>query len=481
MAEPRKMTPRTKKVLVWSGMGAAGVAAFFLMNMQADKAEPLREPEQTGLLGSADTRAAGLEGLSQRVQELENELAQRTDPQVLGQLRDLSGKAETLERKVSTQNQQIQSLQRDLRAARDALAAGSPGEGSSAGPVGSSAASTPDGPSTSDAEPARNPGTTGRPSTPESRAALREELARGLNLASEEVYARPVETLYAAPPMVTTSAPVAPQIVSHAPPQPAPLPQAPVQIAARQKAAQEAEEWAEPSDSMERIPDLRVAAGSVLSAYLLTGLDAPTGSRADSNPIPVLMRIKIEARMPNYAHADVMDCHLIGAAYGDLASERVNIRGEKVSCTLDNGQVFDGQTKFFVTGEDGKNGIRGRLVNRSGKMLARTAYASIAQGVTGVLAGKTGGTTVNLGTGGTPADAAGASLGGLFGQNAGATAGQGFQRLGDYYMELAEQTFPVIEIANGRWVDVVLTDTMEVKFLRGSAYAAPGSSGVVYK
>ena len=48
-------------------------------------------------------------------------------------------------------------------------------------------------------------------------------------------------------------------------------------------------------------------------------------------------------------------------------------------------------------------------------------------------------------------------------------------------MNLAEQTFPVIEISNGRWVDVVLTDTMEVKFLRGSPYAAAGSMGVALK
>lgn len=488
MADPKsKMSPRTKKALVYGGMGAAAIGAVFIMTAQTPKVEPLRQPEQTGLLGGADTRTAGLEGLSRRLQEVEAQVDQRTDPVTTQQLNELATTASRLQATLERQDAMIVDLQKQLADAKAAPVAPPLTAGASS-PASEAATLVPEGAEGSKtaavmAEAAgaqANLGTTGVPSTPESRAEFRRRLADGMNLAGEETYAQPVETLYATSPVVASNSMVAPKIVSHEPVRPPPVIPAAAPPAA--PVAEPAEIAAEPEDPMELVPDLRIAAGSVMSAFLLTGLDAPTGSKADANPIPVLMRIKLEARMPNYAYADVMDCHLIGAAYGDLASERVNIRGEKVSCTLHNGQVFDGSTKFFVTGEDGKNGIRGRLVNRSGKMLARTAYASIAQGLTGVLASKTGGTTVNLGgAGGTAGTGENVSLGSAFGTSAASTAGQGFQRLGDYYMDLAEQTFPVIEISNGRWVDVVLTDTMEVKFLRGSPYAAAGSMGVALK
>ena len=55
MANPKsKLSPRVKKGLVYGGMGAAAVGAFFLMTAQAPKVEPRREPEQTGLLGGAE-------------------------------------------------------------------------------------------------------------------------------------------------------------------------------------------------------------------------------------------------------------------------------------------------------------------------------------------------------------------------------------------------------------------------------------------
>lgn len=189
-----------------------------------------------------------------------------------------------------------------------------------------------------------------------------------------------------------------------------------------------------------------------MTAMLLTGLDAPTGARAQSQPVPVLMRIKKEAVMPNYAWADVKECHLLGSAYGDLASERVNIRGETVSCVLADNSAVDGKVKFFVTGEDGKNGVRGTLVSRSGRVLASAAGAALAQGLLSSLQDQSA-ESVFLG---------GGSGGGESGAISGASAG--FDLLTEYYLDLAEQTFPVIEISNGRWVDVVLTEMLTVKF-----------------
>lgn len=199
------------------------------------------------------------------------------------------------------------------------------------------------------------------------------------------------------------------------------------------------------------IPDLTIPAGSVLTAMLLTGLDAPTGARAQSQPVPVLMRIKKDAIMPNFAWADVKECHLLGSAYGELSSERVNIRGETVSCILADNSAVEGSVKFFVTGEDGKNGVRGTLVSRSGRVLASATGAALAQGILSSMQSQS---------------AESVFLGGSTGSEGGAISGatEGLDLLTEYYLDLAEQTFPVIEIPNGRWVDVVLTEMLTVKF-----------------
>lgn len=203
-------------------------------------------------------------------------------------------------------------------------------------------------------------------------------------------------------------------------------------------------------DRLANIPDVQVPAGSILSAMMITGLDAPTGTRATQEPVPVLMRIKPEAILPNYALADVRDCHLLGSAYGDLGSERVNIRGETVSCVLRDNTAVEGKVKFFVAGDDGKNGIKGHLVARSGRMLAAAAGAALTQGLMGALQNSTSSTDSLVISGGASSAVSGAS--------------KGFDLLTEYYIDLAEQTFPVIEVPNGRWVDVVLTEMLTIKW-----------------
>ncbi|PZQ48810.1 MAG: hypothetical protein DI556_13425 [Rhodovulum sulfidophilum] len=199
-----------------------------------------------------------------------------------------------------------------------------------------------------------------------------------------------------------------------------------------------------------KIPPLRIPPGSIITTFLLTGVDAPTGVQASGQPMPVLMRIKREAIMPNNAYADVVDCFLLGGAYGDLASERVIIRGETASCTLWDGSIFDGAAKFYAAGEDGKLGIHGNLVSRSGQAIANAAKAGFAQGITQAIGNSAIGDSASVGT---------VLSGGALGASSSA-----FDKIAEYYIDLAEQAHPVIEVANGRWVDVVLTETLEVSF-----------------
>ena len=68
---------------------------------------------------------------------------------------------------------------------------------------------------------------------------------------------------------------------------------------------------------------------------------------------------------------DIARCHVTGAGYGQLASERAHVRLERIACVLRSGDVIDTKIKGYVAGEDGKTGIRGRLVSKQGKILSR--------------------------------------------------------------------------------------------------------------
>lgn len=76
---------------------------------------------------------------------------------------------------------------------------------------------------------------------------------------------------------------------------------------------------------------------SILSGTLLTGMDAPTGRSAQSNPLPALLRLKHEAILPNHHRLDIRECFLVAAGYGDLSAERAYLRGETISCTGSTG------------------------------------------------------------------------------------------------------------------------------------------------
>lgn len=192
--------------------------------------------------------------------------------------------------------------------------------------------------------------------------------------------------------------------------------------------------------------------GSFTRALLLGGLDAPTGGQSQQNPQPVLLKLMDHAMLPNRFRAQVKECFVVGAGYGDVSAERAYIRTESLSCVTRLGQAIDVPLKGYVAGEDGKAGMRGRLVSKQGQILANALLAGVASGIGSAF--QQNATTVSvspLGTTGT-VDANKQLQAGL-----GSGVGKALDRLAQYYITLAEKVFPVIEIDAGRSVDVVLT------------------------
>lgn len=195
-----------------------------------------------------------------------------------------------------------------------------------------------------------------------------------------------------------------------------------------------------------------IPSGSFMRAALLGGLDAPTGGQAQNNPWPVLLRVQDNAFLPNRYRARVKECFLLGSGYGDISSERAYLRLESLSCVLNNGEVVDTPAKGYVVGEDGKAGMRGRLVSKQGQVLANALMTGIVAGIgQGFQQSATTYSTSALGTVGT------VETGKQFQAGVGAGVGKALDRLSQYYITLAEKMFPIIEVDAGRVVDVVLT------------------------
>lgn len=192
--------------------------------------------------------------------------------------------------------------------------------------------------------------------------------------------------------------------------------------------------------------------GAFAQAVLLGGLDAPTGGQAQHNPQPVLLRLTNNAILPNQFRARIKECFVVGAGFGDVSSERAYIRTESLSCVTRDGTAIDVPIKGYIAGEDGKAGMRGRLVSKQGQILANALLAGIAGGIgTAFQQSATSYSLSPLGSTSTvnPGKQLEAGLG--------TGVGRALDRLAQYYISLAEKVFPVIEIDAGRTVDVVLT------------------------
>lgn len=205
-------------------------------------------------------------------------------------------------------------------------------------------------------------------------------------------------------------------------------------------------------------------AGSILTGTLITGADFPTGSKSRDNPTPVLIRLQKTAILPNLFRSDVRECFLLASGHGDLSTERANLRSEMISCVRSDGSMIQSKLNGYVAGEDGKAGMRGRLVSKTGTMIARTMVAGFLSGMAQAfdydpveVLSTTASNNVQYQSKWS-ADAAKSGLA------TGLT--KSLDRVADFYMNLADQMTPVVEIGAGRQVDVVVISKTDLTAIR---------------
>ena len=195
-----------------------------------------------------------------------------------------------------------------------------------------------------------------------------------------------------------------------------------------------------------------------MEATLLSGLDAPAVSKGEAHPVPVLLRIKAPAVLPNLVRANLKGCFIIAEGLGNLASERADLRLVSLSCIDRKGRaVIDQKVKGFIVDTDGKIGLRGRVVSKMGSVLARAFLARFVSGAGNILSSQSYSiTTSPSGTLSTikPGEAAQAGLG--------MGVQQASSELMRFYLELARQSIPVVEVLPTRNVTAVISEGVEL-------------------
>jgi conjugal transfer pilus assembly protein TraB len=199
---------------------------------------------------------------------------------------------------------------------------------------------------------------------------------------------------------------------------------------------------------------------SMAQAKVVVGVDAATNVRSQGDPLPVLLRITGPARSVfsdgKLLRTRVQGCMVNGAAYGDLSSEKVYVKLQRMTCPQPGGRYAVSEVKGFIS-FGGKVGLRGRVVSREGGLIGQAFLAGLAGGFGRGFTANTNsifqGANVSV-DGKRDQLSTGDILKGGVGEGV-STAGD---TVSNYLIERAEQYQPVIEMPTGADVEVVFLD-----------------------
>jgi conjugal transfer pilus assembly protein TraB len=189
---------------------------------------------------------------------------------------------------------------------------------------------------------------------------------------------------------------------------------------------------------------------SFVAANNLNGALAPTGGAAQKSPVPMVFRITDHAVLPNHVRGRIKDCFAQAAAHGELGAERVHVRLTRFSCVEKSGRTIDLAVKGYVVGEDGIEGMAGTVITKQGQAIANALLAGVASGIGRGFQSSATETSVSA-LGRVDSTKSGHEF--QYGLAQGASTA--LDRLAKYYLDLADQMHPVIEVGALRKVTLV--------------------------
>lgn len=198
---------------------------------------------------------------------------------------------------------------------------------------------------------------------------------------------------------------------------------------------------------------------SFMGATLLSGMDAPTSGEGKGSPVPVLIRIRDLAVLPNKVKANLKGCFAMAEGIGSLSDERAHIRLLSISCLAKDGKsVVDNKVKGFVVDVDGKNGLSGKVVQKMGSLIARSLLAGFFEGI-GQGLKQASQTTLMTASGSLSTMDSGELVQGAAGYGIAQAAGD----VRKFYLDMAKQIFPVIEIPGSKDITLVISEGVDLE------------------
>jgi conjugal transfer pilus assembly protein TraB len=204
---------------------------------------------------------------------------------------------------------------------------------------------------------------------------------------------------------------------------------------------------------------------SFASARVIVGVDAAAGVNSQTDPLPVVLRVTGPARSVlqngKLLTTKIQGCLINGAARGELSSEKVYVKLQKMTCPQPGGRYAVSEVKGFIA-FGGKTGVRGRVVSREGSLVSQAFIAGLVGGI-----GKGFAANSNSFLQGSNVQVNGKRQQLGMGDIAQGGIGNGVGEAGDmvskYLIERAEQYQPVIEMPTGVDVEIVFLEGVYVR------------------
>ena len=230
-------------------------------------------------------------------------------------------------------------------------------------------------------------------------------------------------------------------------------------------------------DSREFVPP-----NSYVEAKVLVGVDMTTGVGGQSDPKPVLFRITDDAigvgMTGRFQRSNLKGCLVNGAAYGELSSEKVYIKLQRITCPVGDTEFMTAQVEGFAV-HMGKAGVRGPVVSREGSLTSKALVAGLFQGLGQSLQQNVQREQQAIGT-----SASGQSLlantplttSQIEQASVGSGVANASNTLAEYLIKRAEQYQPVIEMQTGIQVELVFETGFKFKASIGVPTAPAGAA-----
>lgn len=198
-----------------------------------------------------------------------------------------------------------------------------------------------------------------------------------------------------------------------------------------------------------------VPTGSFVTAVLIGAADANAGVNAQGDTAPILFRTIHNGILPNGKRSHLKGCFVTASVYGEISSNRGIARLQRMSCIFDKKgkeEILDIPVRGTAF-SFGRNGMRGTPVMRNGKIMQMAGISGLFTGL-GDTAKATSSTNITSPSGVVstinPSQAL-LNMSGSALENVGS-------KLSDYYIKLAEQYHPIIELNPGSVVNLVFLE-----------------------